>query len=53
MTHELVIRFNAANPAVLRWLQKIQAQSKHPQYGGDVYVSYPRVSRPENESPER
>jgi hypothetical protein len=41
MTHELTIRFNAANPTVLAWLQKIQAQSAHPQYQGDVEVGYP------------
>jgi hypothetical protein len=40
-THELTIKFNAANPAVLRWLQKIQAQSRHPQYSGDIEVGYP------------
>lgn len=41
MTHELTIRFNASNPAVLAWLQKIHAQANHPQYQGDIKVGDP------------
>jgi hypothetical protein len=40
-THQVTIRFNAANPAVLAWLQKIHAQANHPQYQGDIEVGQP------------
>lgn len=37
-THRVIITFNAANPAALLWLQKVRAQSRHPQYQGDIEV---------------
>lgn len=48
-THTLTIAFNAANPAILAWLQKIHAQARHPQYQGDITISHPM---PKAESPD-
>lgn len=41
MTHEITIRFNAANPDVLALLQRIASLVRHPQYQGDVTISQP------------